>query len=750
MARHTLAAARFAALALVLALVGAHAVATGAVSKRPRYEVPELKTAPTIDGVLDDPVWAEALSLDLAYETNPGESTPTDPAYRTTLHLASSSTHLYAAFVCLDPDPSSICASMTERDRMYDGDRVTLILDTSNDQRSSYMLFCNPYGVQGDAMDKFGCGAGDTTWDAIWESEGRIVADGYVVEMAVPFSSLRFQRSDGPQTWGLGAGRRYPRSLDYRLSLTERDRDNACYLCQVALATGFENASPGRNIEFDPTISGFVTEARDRFPGGELNKQDSDVEPGLTARWGVTPNIVLSAAANPDFSQVEADAFQLDVNRRFALFYEEKRPFFYEGMELFETYLNVLYTRTIADPRWGLKLTGKEGSNGFGAFVVEDELTNILMPSSQGSSAGSLDERSMDSALRYTRDFGANSMLGAFVTNREAGDYHNRVAGVDGRLNFLRTEWFTFQALGSRTQYPDDFAVDNGQPEGEFDGYALDARYERDSADYNWWVSYREIDADFRADMGFRTRTEFREGHLGLSRNWRGGESSWYSSLSVGAGCVYIEELDRDLLSKFYDYWINYEGPARSCVNIYGTFGREGYLGREYDDSYLGVQVGWWPTGDVYVSLDTTLDQTVDIEQARPADRMLLEPRVSVSVGERLNLALVHDYETLDVDEGRLYTANVTYLKGTYLLSRRASLRAILQYIDYEFDVDLYADGREAESQRLSSQMLFSYEINPQTVVYLGYSDNHYGDGEVDLTQNDRTFFAKIGYAFVM
>lgn len=748
MGRHMSVAAKTAALVTVL--LAAHAMATAQVPDRPRYLVPESETTPVIDGVLDDTIWAGALSIDLAYETNPGESTPADPEYRTTLYLASNSTHLYAAFVCRDPDPSQICASMTERDRMYDGDRVTLILDTSNDQRSGYMLFCNPYGVQGDALDKSGCGAGDTTWDAIWESEGRIDERGYTVEMAVPFSSLRFQRSEGPQTWGVGAGRRYPRSLDYRVSLTERDRDNACYLCQVALVTGFDNASPGRNLELDPTVSGFVTQARDGFPDGDFEEQDSDVEPGLTARWGVTPNIVMSAAANPDFSQVEADAFQLDVNRRFALHYEEKRPFFYEGMELFETYLNVLYTRTIADPRWGLKLTGKEGSSGFGAFVAEDEFTNVLLPSSQGSFARGLDDRSMDSALRYTRDFGANSMLGAFVTNREAGDYHNRVAGVDGRLNFLKTEWFTFQALGSRTQYPDEFAVDNGQPDGEFDGYALDARYERDSGDYDWWVSYREIDADFRADMGFRTRTDYREGHLGLSRNWRGSEDSWYSSVDVGAGCVYIEEMDRDLLSKFYDYWIYYDGPSRTCVNVYGTLGREGYLGREYDDSYLDVQVGLWPTGDVYVGLDTILDQTVDYDHARPADRIALEPSVSASIGERLNLTLVHDYETLDVDEGRLYTANVTYMKGTYLFSRRAALRAILQYIDCEFNTELYAYDIDSESQRLSSQVLFSYKVNPQTVVYLGYSDNHYGGGEVDLTQNDRTFFAKVGYAFVL
>ncbi len=747
----------------ILPFLALTAWAEGDGSDASPYRVPEIDAAVRVDGAVDEPVWDRALALELAYETHPGENMPAP--VKTDLYLFSSPTHLYAAFVADDPDPSRISSNICERDRMYDGDRVVLILDTHNDQRRGYMFFCNAYGIQGDALDKAGMGAGEATWDTIWDSSGCVTEDGYVVEMAIPFSSLRFQRASGEQIWGIGAGRRYPREAQYSLSLSERDRNNSCYLCQVVKVTGFANATSGLNLEIDPTISAVRTQVREDFPDGDLvdvEEEDGflnlgdvlgveglrDAEAGVTARWGITPNIVLSGTVNPDFSQVEADAFQLDVNERFTLYYEEKRPFFYEGMEFFDTRLNAIYTRTIANPTWGAKVTGKEGANAFGAFVVRDEITNLVFPGSQGSSSTQLEMETTGTALRYRRDVGSSSTIGVIATDRQGDGYVSRNGGIDGRIQFLDSDRIGFQVLASQTEYPVDVASECGQPQGRFGGYAYDAEYNHGSRNYDWWLAYREIEADYRSDLGYTARTDFLQARTGMTRKWRGEAGQWFSSLNAGGGYVHEQERDGSFLRSFADFWTSYDGPARSYVHVYGRLGSQGYGGEEYRDNVVHATAGYWPTPAVTVELEGTLGDQIDYAGGRSGRISIVEPMVIVRAG-RLDLALAHEYERLDVDPGTLYTANVSYLRSVYQFTRRAALRAVLQYMDVEFNTELA--GRDDPRERhLASQVLFSYEINPQTVLYLGYSDFHYGDQATDMTQHDRTFFAKIGYAWVL
>jgi hypothetical protein len=203
------------------------------------------------------------------------------------------------------------------------------------------------------------------------------------------------------------------------MGLFPRDRSNNCYMCQALKIKGFEGASPGRNIEINPTLIGARTDHRPDFPGGDFEKRDQDAEAGLTARWGMTPNLTLSLTANPDFSQVEADAMQLDINQPFALFFPERRPFFTEGTDFFGALKNIIYTRTIRDPSWGIKLTGKEGNHTIGAYALRDGVTNFIFPGSQGSSSASLDRSNMSSVFRYKLDLGSRYTVGLIATDRE-------------------------------------------------------------------------------------------------------------------------------------------------------------------------------------------------------------------------------------------------------------------------------------------------------------------------------------------
>ena len=414
------------------------------------YRVPFASSAVVLDGVLDEQAWADALVIDVNFEVSPGENVPAP--VKTEVLLAYDKDTLYAAFRCYDPEPSKIRARIRDHDDMGGDDWVALILDSFNDERRCLEYFSNPLGAKGDAIE-YPTG-GDSSWDAIWDCAGRIHDWGWAVEMAIPFSQISFQRKDGPQIWGFDAVRRYPRNLPHHIGAFPRDRNNNCYMCQAIKIEGFDGASPGRNIEFIPTITAGRTDSRDQMPDGEMSKESQDAEFGLTARWGITPNMTFNFTANPDFSQVEADARQLDINEPFALSYDEKRPFFTEGADFFDTSLDVVYTRTMRDPNWGLKLTGKEGTNTIGAYVIQDDLTNLIFPGSQSSSGDTMFVDNTSSVFRYKRDLGSRYTIGAIATDREATDYFNRVAGVDGRLLLTGKDALSFVALGSSTDYP--------------------------------------------------------------------------------------------------------------------------------------------------------------------------------------------------------------------------------------------------------------------------------------------------------
>ncbi|MCP4664030.1 MAG: carbohydrate binding family 9 domain-containing protein, partial [bacterium] len=334
------------------------------------HHVPGTDSPIEIDAVLDEAAWSEALNLSLDYETRPGENVP--PAVDTECLITYAADQLYIAFRAHDPDPEKIRARLTDRDTAFSDDFVGVALDPFNDERRAFEFFVNPLGVQMDmTMDDVNDNE-DASWDAIWKSAGRITAGGYVVELAVPFSSLRFPRTQGPQTWGVDAIRFYPRDSRYRIALNPMDRNVSCYLCQTSKLVGFEAITPGRNLEINPTVTASRHDEREDFPSSPLEAGDADSDVGLTVSWGITPNINLSGTLNPDFSQVEADAGQLDVNNQFALFFPERRSFFLEGADLFDTPMNVVFTRNVADPTWGLKLTGKEGRHALGVFLAED------------------------------------------------------------------------------------------------------------------------------------------------------------------------------------------------------------------------------------------------------------------------------------------------------------------------------------------------------------------------------------------
>ena len=699
-----------------------------------------------VDGVLDEAVWAQAWSSTVDYEIRPGENTPAP--IRTEVFVMHDEEHLYVGFRAYDPDPSAIRAHLTDRDQAWGDDWIGVVLDTFNDERRDYLFVVNPLGVQMDQIETES--NGQTPWDGIWKSAGAITEWGWSAEIEVPFSTLRFQRSSGPQTWGFDAIRGYPRNTTAQMGSFPRDRSNNCYLCQALKIEGFAGVSPGRNLEIVPTLTATRTDQRDPFPEGPMVDGDPDIEFGITARWGFTPNMTVSATLNPDYSQVEADARELAVNRPFAIFYPEKRPFFMEGADYFDTSMNIVYTRMMRDPAWGLKLTGKQGAHTIGAYVVDDDVTNLVIPGSESSSATSLEESTTATVLRYKYDIGNRFTVGALFTNRSGSDYLNRVAGVDGDLRLTSKDRVFVQMLTSSTRYPDVVVEDFDQPEGSFDDWAGEVVYTHDTRTWEWWAVYSDVGAGFRADLGFMPQVDYRHAEVGLGYNWNAYEGSWYSRMDLKAKVA--DMVDQTGFLLFHEDVVQFtiEGPLQSHSVVRPSRAREGFNGQEFDFNRLKLHFCAKPNGASHVWLDLNGGGQVDYDNTRAGDFVNINAGFWYRFGRHLYIEPMFTRETMDVDAGWLYTSTIGQLEASWQFNSRCFVRAILQHVEDRFNPGLYSDGRGSEYQNLFGQFLFSYKVNPSTVLFVGYSDNSLANQNFGLTQVNRTVFAKVGYAWVL
>jgi hypothetical protein len=712
------------------------------------FEIHEASGPIKVDGNLDEDAWKTAATIPLTYEWHPGDNVP--PPVKTDVLLTFDRQNLYIGFRAYDAKPAAISAHLTDRDIPFSDDTVGFMLDTFNDQRRAFQFRVNPLGVQMDATNSDVDGSEDWSWNAIWASEGRITSDGYVVEIAIPFTQLRFPRGSGVQTWGFMASRDWPREDRHRMRTMPTDRGAQCLICQFDKLTGFRDLRPGRNLELDPTITAHQTAERADFPDGSLKTGDAKVDPGLSMRWGISPNVTVSAAINPDFSQVEADAAQLAENERFALFFPEKRPFFLEGADFFSTPINAVFTRTVADPELGVKVTGKEDKNAFGAVITRDRVNNLIFPSYEGSGLDSIDQAVNAVVARYRRDVGATSSVGVLFTGRSANGYSNGVGGIDGLFRFTNADSVAFQYLRSATEYPRLVAINNDQPLGSFSDDAFNFRYSHSTRDWQWAARYSDLGPGFRSDAGFITRVNTRQPSGWIQRNFWGKPGQWFTEIQLFAGADWTTDSTGNIKENGQDLQVTYLGTRQTIVQATYSPNREFYRGVYYNDPRWNFYVESRPTSSFYGYLQTRGGKTIDFSNERQGKVFVVEPGGELHLGRRLSASFDYTMQRLDVAGGRLYTANLAQSTVVYHFNIRTLARAIVQLSDVTRDPSLYRFSVDGKSKDLFTQFLFSYKINPQTVFYVGYSDSSFGDDRVDLKRADRTLFLKIGYAWLL
>ena len=732
----------FAALALLAFPLSALA----AEEARPSIRMPRITAPITVDGDLSDPGWQEAVQVELSYEVSVTDNGPAP--VKTTAYLGYDSKFFYLAFQCEDPNPKKIRAPYTDRDTVFgDQDFVGIFLDARHDGRSAMELFVNPRGIQDDGITNDATGNEDFSPDFFWDSAARITDRGWEAEIQIPLSSIRYPKGD-PQTWGILLYRNYPRDFRYQLFSVPLPKGGNCLICRESPFTGISGLPESRHLVLAPYLTGKESGEARSGPGSSFLNQPLEGGVGADVKWLPNPDNAVDITLNPDFSQIESDAAQIAVNRRFALFYPEKRPFFMEGADLFQTPIDAVYTRAITSPDWGIRATGKLGSTAYTVLTAQDAGGGlVIIPGPEYSFFAPQDFSSQVTIARIRHDEG-RSFWGFLVTDREdTGDSYNRVFGPDFQWRPNDVDQVTGQFLYSLSTTP--YLPDAGS---EWDGRKLEGGdlylvYDHSAKTWRWNVQYRNVSRDFRADTGFVPQVGYQEGRARLSYNFY--PSNFFSRVEPAA-VAELKWLPSGLpLSRQYYAGVNVEGK-------HGLYG-ELFLSREtervgselFTADGVMVEASLSPSAVVpRLGIFVQAGQQIDYEGLRLGHGGSVNASATVRPTDHLALVFSGQREWLNLPEGRLYTADAARLKATYNFSARAFLRAIAQWVWTHRDPALYAYPVPEREGQLSGSILFAYKLNWQSVLYLGYGDDRILTMRRGLQPVQREFFFKISYAF--
>lgn len=492
-------------------------------------KIPLITDALVIDGKIDEEAWKQAAVFKDFYQTSPGDNIA--PSKPTEVLMMYDEKHLYIAFKCWD-EKDKIRATVARRDAVFGEDNVRVWLDTYNDQRRAYVLGFNPFGVQQDGIVTEGQGT-DFSVDIVMESKGVIEEWGWAVEVKIPFKSLRYTAGKG-KMWGFNAARNIDRLNDELDQWLPDDRNISGFLIKHGKITGLDEIKYERTLELVPSITLSESGRRKRTvlpsvvrntgfnpifnpigiidPGRFVN-EPIETEIGLNLKYTISPNVTLDAAINPDFAEIEADAPVITANQRFPIFFQEKRPFFLEGVEIFQSPLQPFYSRTIVDPDIATKLTGKVGKTSFGFLVASDKAPGNYSEDERNDPIirqqidEFLDENAYFGVFRVKRDVGKENNVGFFGTARVFPKNRNFVSGFDGKFKLNPKTIMQFQLLGthSRKFFYDPELNFSPYRTGNGIGYFWNLDYTEKKR--GWVIEVSGRSRDYRADAGFTRRT---------------------------------------------------------------------------------------------------------------------------------------------------------------------------------------------------------------------------------------------------
>jgi hypothetical protein len=705
-----------------------------------------------------------ALARQMAKMENFVQREPTDGApasQRTEVYLGYDQRALYAVFLAFDTDPSQIRANLASRENISGDDTVELTIDTFNDQRTAYTFRVTPLGVQWDARwtEGFSNRAGfDTTWEAVWDSDGEVNEQGYMVRIRVPLRGLRFPAVQD-QVWRVQASRQIPRLSEesfwppYSIAIDGR-------LNQTALLTGIRNVEPGSNTQIIPFVFARDVEALDlRAPGGPLMASDKEYDVGVDAKFVFNDSWVLDLTLNPDFSQVESDEPQVTVNERFEVQYPERRPFFVENADFFATDSILLFTRRIVDPEMGMRFTGRSGPWGFGTILINDEAPGL----NRAATDPLRGEKATIGVVRAYRDLQGQDRIGMLLTDRELAEGYNRVLSVDGKFR-INTNWVTnLEFIGTDTEPTFGGA--------ELTGIQRNIRVDRVGRGYNTHFHFVDTDADFRTQLGFQNRF-FKSDISGI--HWRNDyqfypENSSLNNWAPGAMFVYQDDKDGTKVYSEVSPSLNWVF-ATSRITLGAQDVTE--VLRPIDFAGLTRPVAYRYDNLNARYRNTALSTLTFDVSYRNGSALNLVPRrgtlPSVADTQRLDVSVLwrpierlrvdNSYVTTELDGrgGKVFTNEIFRSSWNYQFTREMSLRFITQYEN----TDAGPNTRLVDDKNLNFDILLRYVINPWSALYVGYNSNQSNfeiievedEREVvvtnDLKNDGDQIFVKFSYMF--
>ncbi len=747
---------------------------------RRRVTIGRTSRPPDLDGRLDDAVWETATHVDDFVQIAPVEGAP--GTEETEVWMAYDRDHLYFAFHAHYTDPGMIRANRADRDEIGGDDRMSVLFDPFLDQQRAYQFSVNAYGVQSDEIvnadgsrgasrsrspqsrssgggrggrSRSGGGSGlsnsgqfgirgDRSWNALYETRGRMVEDGWTAEMAIPFKSLRYPAlaGEGGRRWGFQITR-VIRGKSEAQSWSPISRGVAGQLTQFGILEGLADLSRSRNLEILPELTGARLGALDTASGA-FDDDDPFGDLGVSVKYGITPNLTADMTYNPDFSQIESDQPQIETNQRFALFYPEQRPFFLEGQEIFQTStpLTLLHTRTIVDPRFGGKLTGKVGRTTLGVIVADDEAAGRLDDAADprfGTTA-----RTFVGRARY--DFYSESYVGAIMTAREFGHDYNRVGGVDGRFRLGRTHRFSFMGVGSETR---------SEEYGFLRGPAFEADFTRQGRNLSYGAAYGSVDPEFWTETGFLPRWNLRQATANAGYRWwpestliTWGPTVNYLRLYDHAGVLQDEQI-QGMASFQFRHNISVTANVNRDLERFEEvdFRKSGYGFYGVISSRLVSVVGGLNRGD---GILYSYDGFTNPLTASPYQRAILGESttgnflISGRPTSRWRSDLTGIFSKL-VDPtatAEVVDVKIFRTRTTYQFTDRLLLRYILEHNTF--------------GKTVGNNLLMTYRINAGTVAFLGYDDRYRQGRRIDellfptaaLQRTNRAVFGKLSYLF--
>ena len=751
--------------------------------------IPRLDDLEIIDGTLNDPVWQEAAVLTGFSEYTPIDGLPAEDS--TEVLVWYSHKAIYFGIRAFEPHGVAHY-KLADRDRIDADDNIQIILSPFLHARQAMVFAVNPLGIQEDGTITEGVRTGtrfstgstqtgrpttDLSPDFVFESKGHVTAAGYEVVVRIPFRSIKYQSAD-PQDWGLNIIREVQHS-GHEQAWVPTKIAAASFLAQSGTIVGLTGLQRGLVLDLNP----FVTE---KVTGDSASpkpwKYDTDRPAfGANVRWGITNNLTLNGTYRPDFAEVESDATKIQLDPRYAVSYPEKRPFFLDGLEQYNTPNNLIYTRAIEAPIVATKLTGKIGDVTIAYLGAQD------IEDSSVTGAG----HPIFNILRLWDDVGKASQIGGAFTDKEQGGAFSRMGSVDGRFAFGGVYSIAGQAGTSETR---DSAGHTTE------GPIWYTRFMRAGHTFGMDYLFRQIDPQFVAGSGFISRAgvgtlsldhrvtlynapgsfiETYGGDFRISDTWggrsltglQGAEDQRYqfnttASLHGGwriGGAIYLEHYGYDphLYSDYYlvdrvgasttyipfpyqkripntDYVFNLTTPqfAHFSGSFVWVWGRdENFFEWSAGDLSLpSLAITWQPTQQ----LRFNWTYTAEVDH-RHTDGSIVEAQYLPRLDAEYQLSRV------------IFFRIIGQYNAVYQDSLRDDSRTNLPIAIRDPTTQVISRATAVNSNVLTGSVLFSYQPVPGTVAFFGYGNDSNEPQALHftgLTRRADSFFVKLSYLF--